>query len=200
MTKLLLLSGGLDSTAVAAWTRPDHCLTIDYGQVAAEAELRAATEVARTLGLPATVIRVPAGAVGSGLMAPSGQTDVPEGIAPEWWPFRNQLLITLAAAWGVTRGVTELLLGTVATDGARHRDGTEEFRASIDSLVSLQEGGIRVHAPAATMDAAELLSVSGVPESVLAWTHSCHRANLPCTQCPGCVKRGETLHAVAMLQ
>lgn len=200
MTTLLLLSGGLDSTAVAAMTRPDYCLTIDYGQIAAEAEQRAATQVARELELPAATIHVPAGAIGAGLMAKDPQTGIPDGIAPEWWPFRNQLLITLGAAWGVTRGVTTILLGAVANDGARHRDGTEEFRAAIDALVSLQEGGIRVMAPAAHMNATDLLRASGVPESVLAWTHSCHRANLPCTRCPGCIKRAETLHEANLLQ
>lgn len=200
MTTLLLLSGGLDSTAVAAMTRPDHCLTIDYGHIAAEAEQRAATQVARELHLDATTIRVQAGAIGAGLMAKDPQTGIPDGIAPEWWPFRNQLLITLAAAWGVTRGVTTIMLGTVANDSARHRDGTEEFRHAINALVSLQEGGIRVIAPAAHLSATELLRVSEVPERVLAWTHSCHRANLPCTHCPGCIKRAETLYAADLLQ
>lgn len=200
MTTLLLLSGGLDSTAVAAMTRPDHCLTVDYGQIAADAERRAATQVAMELGLDSTAIRVQAGVVGAGLMAKDPKTGIPDGIAPEWWPFRNQLLITLAAAWGVTRGVTTIMLGTVANDGARHRDGTEEFLDAVDALVSLQEGGIRIAAPAAHLSASELLRASEVPERVLAWTHSCHRANLPCTHCPGCIKRAETLHAADLLQ
>ncbi len=201
MTRLLLLSGGLDSTAVAALTRPDHCMVVDYGQIPAQAEARAAQHVAQLLGLPCTTIRVPATDVGAGLMAnKAASTTGPAGAAPVWWPFRNQLLITLAAAWGVLREFTTIQLGTVASDGARHIDGTRGFLSAIDNVVALQEGHIRVEAPAAEMSATELLRASGVPESVLAWTHSCHRANLPCAHCPGCVKRAETLHAVGLLE
>ncbi|WP_158375174.1 7-cyano-7-deazaguanine synthase [Cellulosimicrobium cellulans] len=199
MSRLLLLSGGLDSTALAAMTRPEHCLGIDYGQVAAQAEHRAATQVAVELDLPFTHLHVPAGAVAAGLMSGDTTFAAVDGVAPEWWPFRNQLLITLAAAWGVTRGFTEILLGTVASDGVRHADGTPEFRAAIDHLLRLQEGAMRVSAPAADLTTDELLTLSHVPESVLAWTHSCHRANLPCANCPGCVKRTTTLHRAGML-
>lgn len=201
MSRLLLLSGGLDSTAVAAMTRPDQCLTIDYGQIAAQAEARAAKQVATLLGIPWSMITVPAGEVGAGLMA--GTSLEPQGLpdaAPEWWPFRNQLLITLAAAWGVTRGITVVEVGTVASDGARHLDGTSVFLEAIDRVVASQEGHIRVSAPAAKLEAVELLTTSPVTEDVLAWTHSCHRANLPCGACPGCTKRRETLAAVGLLQ
>lgn len=201
MSRLLLLSGGLDSTAVAAMVRPDHCLGIDYGQVAADAEHRAAREVARELDLQFTHVSVPAGAVAAGLM--SGDADTTSAVGattPEWWPFRNQLLVTIAAAWGVTRGFRDVLLGTVASDGTRHTDGTAEFRSAIDQLLSLQEGGMHVSAPAADLTADELLTRSQVPEHVLAWTHSCHRANLPCANCPGCVKRSEALHRAGLLQ
>jgi 7-cyano-7-deazaguanine synthase len=38
----LLLSGGMDSVALAYWLRPDVAFTIDYGQLSAEGELRSA--------------------------------------------------------------------------------------------------------------------------------------------------------------
>ena len=40
MNTALLLSGGMDSIALAYWKRPDIALTIDYGQAAADAEER----------------------------------------------------------------------------------------------------------------------------------------------------------------
>jgi 7-cyano-7-deazaguanine synthase len=201
VTSLLLLSGGLDSTAVAAMVRPDHCLSIDYGQLPANAEHRAARQVALELDLPFTHLHVAAGGVAAGLMSTDlHPSPAVNGTAPEWWPFRNQLLVTLAAAWGVTRGFGEVLLGTVASDGARHADGTAGFRAAIDQLVSLQEGGMRVRAPAADLTADELLIRSGAAEHVLAWTHSCHRANLACANCPGCNKRAEALERAGLLR
>jgi 7-cyano-7-deazaguanine synthase len=201
MMRVLLLSGGLDSTAIAAMLRPERCLCIDYGQLAAKAEHQAAQQVAQELNLPFTHLHIPAGAVTAGIMSPSGSVaPTLEGTAPEWWPFRNQLLITLAAAWGVTRGFDEILLGTVASDGARHADGTSEFRIAMNRLLSVQEGKLHVSAPAANFTTAELLIQSGVSERILSWTHSCHRANLPCANCPGCVKRAEALQVAGLLQ
>lgn len=201
MSRLLLLSGGLDSTAVAAMVRPEHCIHIDYGQTPEDAELRAAAQVAADLGLPFTSLGVPASPVGAGLMkAEPADGILPADASPEWWPFRNQLLITLAAAWGVQRGFEVVIIGTVASDAARHADGTRTFLTRIDGLLSIQEGHLRVEAPAADMSSAELITTSGVTDAVLGWTHSCHRANFPCGACPGCVKRQEVLKELHRLR
>ena len=201
MNRLLLLSGGLDSTAVAALVRPAHCLHINYGQIPADAEHRAAAQVAADLGLPFTSLGVPASQVGAGLMSrKTHDGTVPVDVSPEWWPFRNQLLITLAAAWAVQRGFEVVIIGTVASDGARHADGTRDFLTRIDGLLSIQEGHLRVEAPAAGMSSAELITTSGVTDAVLGWTHSCHRANFPCGACPGCAKRQEVLNQLDRLR
>lgn len=200
MSTLLLLSGGLDSTALAAMVCPDHCLYIDYGQIPAAAERRAARQVATELALPFDEITVAAGDVGGGLMAGQDQEASPAGVSAEWWPYRNQLLITLAAAWGVRRRFSTILIGTVAADSSRHADGTDEFLTGMDQLLALQEGGLRLHAPAAHLSAAELINASGACDALLGWTHSCHRANLPCAKCPGCVKHAEALAQAGRLQ
>lgn len=180
--------------------RPEHCVHVDYGQIPAEAELRAAAQVAVDLGLPFTSLAVPAGQVGAGLMSAEAADGLPVDVSPEWWPFRNQLLITLAAAWAVQRGFEVVIIGTVASDGARHADGTRDFLTRIDDLLAVQEGHLRVEAPAAGMSSAELITTSGVTDAVLGWTHSCHRANFPCGACPGCVKRQEVLQQLDRLR
>lgn len=190
MSCLLLLSGGLDSTCVAAWKRPQHCLGIDYGQRAAVAERRAATAVAAHLRLPFTHITVDASEIGAGLMARRSSTT---GRTPEWWPYRNQLLITAAAAWAVSRGYSEVLAGTVAGDGDRHADGRQEFYDAITALLAIQEGGMTASAPAIDLTTPQLIVRSGVDDTALGWTHSCHANNYPCSQCPGCIKRADAL-------
>lgn len=202
---LLLLSGGIDSSAIAAWIRPGHTLFIDYGQVPAGAEATAAREVARALDIPHSSITVNASAVGAGLL--SGE--VVEGApSPEWWPFRNQLLVSIAAAWVVSnrrhfRGSgdeIEILVGSVAPDGLRHLDGAPSFYGALDSLLQTQEGGVRVSAPAIELDTPDLVRVSNVEDSVLGWTHSCHRSGVPCGACPGCYKRAAVLSSLERLQ
>ena len=95
MSTALLLSGGMDSIAIAYWHRPDIAMTIDYGHRPARGEIRASQAVAEVLGIEHHIITADLSALGSGDMASSAALNM----APvsEWWPFRNQMLVTLAA-------------------------------------------------------------------------------------------------------
>jgi hypothetical protein len=104
--------------------------------------------------------------------------------------YRNQLLATLAGPSALAYGCAELLFGTVVGD-ASHADGTPEFYTRLSALMQLQEGGIRVRAPAAELSTAELIRKSGVPREVLSWAHSCHVSSLACGHCRGCIKHYE---------
>jgi 7-cyano-7-deazaguanine synthase len=189
--RVLLLSGGIDSAALAALLRPARALFIDYGQTPAPGEFRAARAVADHLGLRLDALRVDCRAVGAGLLA--GAEPAADAPSPEWWPFRNQLLGTLAAGWALRQGMTGVVFGTVASDGLRHHDGTSDFISALDALTASQEGSIRVEAPATGMTSAELVRASGVDQTLLGWTFSCHVAATPCTQCPGCAKQRDVL-------
>src|SRR3546814_5849983 len=85
---------------------------------------------------------------------------------PEWWPFRNQLILTIAGAVALHLNETELMIGALRTDGV-HADGRPEFIEMISALMQMQEGGLRVSAPAIELSAAELVRISGIPQSVL---------------------------------
>jgi 7-cyano-7-deazaguanine synthase len=200
VSDLLLLSGGVDSTALLAWKRPDAALFIDYGQLPADGERAAAEQVAQMVGVTFETVTVQSREIGAGLM--SGSSNQSGALAPaeEWWPFRNQLIVTIAAAWGVTRGISSVLTGTVESDGARHSDGTRGFYRLLDQLVHEQEGELSVQTPAIGMTSVELVKKSGVSDSILAWTFSCHRSAIACGFCPGCVKRERVMAELGRLQ
>lgn len=186
----ILLSGGMDSIALAAWVRPSKALTIDYGQLCADAELRAARQASEELGIEHSAITVDCRDLGSGDLAGTKASSLAG--ASDWWPFRNQLLVTLAAAWAIKVGTDRLMLGTVKTDSS-HLDGTPQFIRLIDGLLQMQEGSLRVEAPAIGFSTAELVRKSGIELSVLAWAHSCHKANYACGLCRGCQKHREVM-------
>ena len=188
MSTAVLLSGGMDSAALACWKRPAIAFTVDYGQLPAEAEIRAASQISLELGIKHEVIQVNCRPLGSGDLA--GMPANPLAPASEWWPFRNQLLLTLCAMRAVAVGVTELLVASVKSDSL-HADGRSEFFARIDSLLTVQEGHLRIVAPAITMTSAELIRTSGIDLGILAWAHSCHVSNYSCGQCRGCNKHRE---------
>lgn len=188
--QVLLFSGGLDSTALAVLLRPNHLLTIDYGQVSAQGEIRAASAISSKLEIPHDVVRCDCAAVGSGLLA--GKDPDPVAPVSEWWPFRNQLLITLAGAWALPRGYTELIVGSVSGDDT-HADGSASFYDRAGKLMEMQEGGLRVLAPALSKTSTALLEEAQIPNGILGFTHSCHRSDWACGLCPGCLKRSEVL-------
>lgn len=186
----ILLSGGMDSIALAYWKKPKYAFTIDYGQKAAKSEIKAASEVTKLLNIKHHIISIDCSSLGSGDMSCAKQLD----IAPisEWWPYRNQLLVTLACMKGVVLKIDELLVGSVLTDGS-HADGTVGFYDSISNLIGLQEGSISISVPAIKMSTVELIEKSKIPLSILLWAHSCHTSNQPCMHCNGCKKYLYTL-------
>lgn len=183
--KGLLLSGGMDSIAVAYWCKPQIAFTIDYGQLPAKAEIQASAAVSNQLGLRHEIVTVNLSHLGSGDLA--GQKALDFAPASEWWPFRNQMLLSIAAMKAVTMGVDELMIGTVASDSF-HADGSARFVQLMDELLSMQEGQLRVSAPGIHLNSVELIQHISAPQSLLAWSHSCHVSDLPCGVCRGCCK------------
>jgi len=195
MRRALLLSGGMDSTSIAYWRKPDLAITIDYGHKAAEGEIRAATAVCQSLGIPHRIIRCDLSALGSGDLA--GSAAHPLAPASEWWPYRNQMLVTLAAMECIKHDIDVLEIGALRTDGF-HVDGRREFVDALGGLLSMQEGGLKLDAPAAAYSADELVKVSGIPMDILAWSHSCHTSDYACGYCRGCQKHYQTMQAIGV--
>ncbi|WNJ90919.1 7-cyano-7-deazaguanine synthase [Bosea sp. 685] len=182
--KALLMSGGLDSSALAWWLRPDLCVTVNYGQQAAKGEMAASTAICNAIGLAHQKIEVDLSSLGSGTMA--DKAPAAGGSAAEFWPYRNQMLVTLAAMLLMPQGVKEIMVGSVSTD--RHTDGKAIFYRALDRTVSLQEGSLRVTAPARKYSTPKLLKMSGFPYDLIGLTFSCHVYEYACGQCSGCIK------------
>jgi 7-cyano-7-deazaguanine synthase len=187
--KVLLFSGGLDSTALAYSLRPDISVTVDYGQKPARGEIAAAEALCRELGLRHEVITVDLRSLGVGSLAGRPPSDL--GRAEEWWPYRNQMLVTLAGMRFLPEGANEIVIGAVRTDV--HADGKAPFLRAIDRVMALQEGAVRVKAPARLLDPDKLLESSGLPVDLLGLTFSCHVMEYACGQCRGCLKHLNTI-------
>lgn len=181
----ILLSGGIDSTCLAYLIKPKVAFTLDYGQKAAEAEIQAAGLICDELAIRHEVISVDCSSLGSGDLSSNKEL----AVAPksDWWPFRNQLLVTLCAPRALSLGLESLITGSVKSDGY-HKDGTAEFYRFLNDLLRYQEGALKVDAPSLAWTTDELIEISNIPKSLLYVAHSCHKANIPCGNCRGCNK------------
>lgn len=183
--KVLLFSGGIESTCLAWQERPDQLLFVNYGQVSAKGEERASRAIAGELNLPLDVMRCDLRDVGSGALA--GKEVAGDGPA-EFWPLRNQALITLAAMTYFGK-VSEIILGTVRND-AQHADGRAPFRRAMQRLLQTQLD-CHLRAPAANISSRTLIQRSKVSYDLLAWTFSCHTGEWACGSCNGCRKHDD---------
>ena len=192
---VLLLSGGIDSLALLFWRRPKLAITVNYGQKPAQAEIDVSSHVCRELSVTHEVITLDCASLGLGDLA--GKEPSPLSQAPEWWPFRNQFLITVAGMRMVALEERELLIGSVKSDRV-HADGSEEFFTRIDGLLTMQEGNMRVVAPGLNLSSVELVKSSNIPTSLLAWAHSCLQGNTACGVCRGCSKHRQVFTEVGI--
>ena len=191
--RALLFSGGIESTCLAAIHQPDLAITIDYGQKPAKGEVAAATEIASLLGIRHEVLSAPLGSFGRGELV--GDKATKNDPVPEHWPLRNQMLATLVVMKHADDGLSELMIGTVASD-AVHSDGTPEFIERLDALMKVQVPGIRIVAPAILTTTKALVKDSGLGKDVLGWCFSCHRGPVACGSCRGCNKTIELLGSI----
>jgi 7-cyano-7-deazaguanine synthase len=191
----LLLSGGIDSSSLAVWKRPEFCLTMNYGQRPAQAEVAAARHIAAQIGAQHEILTIDCSSLGSGDLAL--RPPLPIAPASDWWPFRNQLLITLCAIRAIELGIQEIVVGSVRSDSI-HGDGTTKFFATMQALLACQEGGLKLSTPAIEMSSQELVSVSRISPESLILTHSCHTGDLACGSCRGCQRRFTTFEALGL--
>lgn len=187
--RALLLSGGLDSSAIAWQERPDLCVTIDYGQRAAKGERTAASALCKAMRLKHRILTVDLSVFGTGAMV--GRRASKDAVSPEFWPYRNQMLLTLAAMLLQPKGLSEILIGAVSTDV--HADGRPPFLRAIDRVMRIQEGKVRVRAPGSSLNSTMLLRRSGFPYRLVGLTFSCHLHDYACGQCNGCKKHRDVV-------
>jgi 7-cyano-7-deazaguanine synthase len=203
---VVLLSGGLDSTTVAAIARAQgfavHALTVRYGQVH-EAELAAARRVARALGVARHVevaldLRELATSALTGASPVPKDREADDSIPATYVPARNTILLSLALAWAESIGARDLFIGVNALDYSGYPDCRPEFVAAFERLARLAtkagvEGGeLRIHAPLQHMTKPDIIRAGLALGVDYGLTHSCYdplEGGRPCGRCDSCVLR-----------
>jgi 7-cyano-7-deazaguanine synthase len=172
---VVLFSGGLDSTTALSWalSRYDRVfpLSFDYGQ-RHRLEVRMAARQARRLRLPHTVLKVDLRPVGGSALTDRaiplprfrGRSELGRGdVPPTYVPFRNGILLGLAAAWAEARGILELVTGFNVIDSPDYPDTRPEFVAAMQSALDAGTGAAfgpdkwRIRAPFLKLRKAEII-------------------------------------------
>ncbi len=208
MRCISLLSGGLDSvvatTVAAQEAAVELALTADYGQRAAEAEIRAARDVCSHLGVNHRIIELPWLGEITGTALVSTASDLPQletdelndaeatGASAEavWVPNRNGVLINIAAAFAESLGCDAVVCGFNAEEAQTFPDNTPEFAAAAtEALAFSTRSKVRVWSPTQELTKAEIVALGRRLEAPLDLVWSCYQAGPePCGTCESCLR------------
>jgi 7-cyano-7-deazaguanine synthase len=200
---VVLLSGGLDSTTVAAIAREQGfrilALTIDYNQ-RHRIELAHAARVAAAIGVEKHIV-LPLDLRGFGGSALTADIDVPKGgvepgIPVTYVPARNTIFLSVALGWAESAGAKDLFIGVNALDYSGYPDCRPAFIAAFEAManVATRDGGFTVHTPLSRMTKADIVREGARLGVDFGMTWSCYDptpAGRPCGVCDSCRLRAK---------
>lgn len=182
-----------------------HALSFVYGQKHAR-ELAMARWQAEAAGVEKHVewtLSFPEGmAAGSALTAPDlavpDLAAIPESERRQpitYVPNRNMMFLSLAAAYAEAQGMADVFYGAQTQDQYGYWDCTTDFVGKINDALALnRKRPVRVHAPFAAMDKAEIVKLGQTLGVDYGRTWSCYRGGeQPCGTCPSCVERNQAM-------
>lgn len=205
---IILLSGGLDSSANLAFTdyfdEPTLALTIDYGQKAAPAEIKAAAKMAKYYGVEHQVLDLKwLGALGGSALT-SASMVVPQLKTSEldnevvtkdsakqvWVPNRNGVLINVAAAIAESKKAQQVVVGFNKEEAATFPDNSSQFLGVATLSLKYSTGnGVKVACYTDMMVKKEIVqALRNLPkEFPFKDVWSCYlNGDKPCGECESC--------------
>ena len=203
MKALVLFSGGLDSTVLAAQLLADgaetRLLSIDYGQRHAK-ELQQAEKIAEALGLPHRILRLPdLGPLLGGSSLTDDQVELPEGHYAEASmkatvvPNRNMILLALAGGHALSLGFDTIAYAAHAGDHTIYPDCRPEFADAMESALGLADWeNLSLHRPFVNLSKTNLVKKGAELDAPFHLTWSCYAGREKhCGKCGTCVERKE---------
>jgi 7-cyano-7-deazaguanine synthase len=203
MKALVLFSGGLDSTVLAAQLLADgaetRLLSIDYGQRHAK-ELQQAEKIAEALGLPHRILRLPdLGPLLGGSSLTDNQVELPEGHYAEESmkatvvPNRNMILLALAGGHALSLRFNTIAYAAHAGDHTIYPDCRPEFADAMENALELADWEkLFLHRPFVHLSKTDLVKKGAELDAPLHLTWSCYAGREKhCGKCGTCVERKE---------
>jgi len=206
---VVCLSGGLDSTVLAAYLQAHghdvRAVAYSYGQRHERPELFAARNVATHLGIPLDVLSLHGvtsrmNPASSQLLAANPAPHVPEGHYAEDTmratvvPGRNLLMIAAATAYAASHDATAVALAAHGGDHPVYPDCRPPFLLAASE--AMRAGyNINLLFPFAEDTKADIAARAHALDVPIGKTWSCYNgAALHCGRCGTCVERAEAFH------
>lgn len=199
--KLLLLSGGLDSTILFydLLSKEDDrfaCMWINYGQRNAEEERRAVYELCKQNNIHLSCVQVPNIFEGVDSTILNSEDSAEHTVESDFLPNRNGVLLNIAASHCKER--TTLLIAAHKS-GSAYPDCQKVFYNRISKSIFYSTNClVDVDAPYIKMTKKQLVKRAwdlALNKSDIESTISCYEGNR-CGKCPACIARKRALEGI----
>lgn len=203
MTDLVLLSGGMDSTAALAVSqhagRLGGALSINYGQRHVT-EIEHARVIAAFYGIPHYVLDLSAwGALLKGSALTDPKVDLPYGhyaaasMKATIVPNRNATFLSAACGVAIGLGHDQVVTAVHAGDHAIYPDCRPEFIDALNEAIALgTENAVWISAPFVHQTKTQIASIGAALKAPFGMSWSCYEGGeLHCGRCGTCTERIE---------
>ena len=202
MKALVVFSGGLDSTVALYWAKKNYdevaTISFNYGSKHNDMEYTYAKKTCEKLGV--SNLRIDLDFINkyfkSDLLQSGG--DIPNGYYTDEnmkstvVPFRNGIMLAIAAGYAESNDCNVIILGNHAGDHAIYPDCTPEFIKSMNKAVVFGTKKVRIESPFCNLSKTDIVKLGenlGVDFSL---TYSCYKGGEKhCGLCGTCAERKE---------
>lgn len=201
----VICSGGLDSTAVAAYAVSKYgkenvtLLHYQYGCIAQKKEQECIDKISQYLGCTAHIIPIDMSFMnGQSTLLQKDQNKIKSGIAGseyayEWVPARNLIMLSLAVGFCEANGYDTIMLGTNLEEGGAYPDNENQFIKDFDSCLygAVQNGKqVKVLTPVGNLMKHEIVAFGKEYDAPFQYTWSCYKdGDKACGECGPCRMR-----------
>lgn len=201
---LVICSGGLDSTAVAAYACHVHgpknvkLIHYCYGCIAETKEVDCVKKIAEYLGCGLDFIKIDMSFMNGNSNLFKTEDDIHKGIegseyAYEWVPARNLIMLSLAVGYAEANHYTNIYLGTNLEEGGAYPDNENQFIKDFDNCLwgAVQNGvRVKIHTPVGNLMKHEIVAFGKQYNAPFHLTWSCYKkGEIPCGECGPCFMR-----------
>ncbi len=194
---VILLSGGLDSFVSLAAAQNNYdiklALTFDYGQRAADDEIKASKKICEIYNIEHKVIKLPfLGNISNSALNNNDENLEFDNLGINsmkavWVPNRNGLFLNIAACFCDALGFQYIIFGANKEEAGTFSDNSKEFCATADEFLKYSTlNGVKVLAPLIDLEKFEIINLAIKLNVDLSLLKSCYNSTGKGRHCGVC--------------
>lgn len=206
---LIVLSGGMDSVTMLHEYKDIIALAVsfDYGSNHNKREIEMAAINCRDLGIEHIVIPLDFMSQYFSSSLLQGADAIPEGhytaenMRSTVVPFRNGIMLSIAAGLAESRGLKQIMIANHAGDHTIYPDCRHDFIYALSEAIEAgTDTGVHVFAPYTDITKTDIAKIGKEIGVDYAKTYSCYKGGEKhCGKCGTCVERKEALRDAGIL-